>query len=72
MIVYGSSLADGDEHAEKDLPILVAGGGDGTIRTGRYADHARSTSMSRLHLAMMQRMGVPSDRFAETDEPLVL
>jgi hypothetical protein len=72
MIVYGSSIADGDEHAEKDLPVLLAGGGDGTLRTGRYLKPWRATSMSRLHLAMMQRMGVPAGAFAEAREALAL
>ena len=72
MVVYGSSIADGDEHAEKDLPILLAGGGDGSIRTGRYLNPARSMSMSRLHLAMMQRMGMPVGEFAEAEEALAL
>ncbi|MDB4382931.1 DUF1552 domain-containing protein [Akkermansiaceae bacterium] len=70
MIVYGSSIADGHSHKEKDLPILVAGGGSGTINPGRYLDHRRPTSMSKLHLAMMKRMGVPGDRFGETVTPL--
>jgi len=72
MIVYGSSISDGHEHGEKNLPILLAGGGGGTIRTGRYLNPRRSTSMSRLHLAMMRRMGVPSEDFAETGDALAL
>ena len=35
MIVYGSSLADGHEHSSKNLPMLIAGGGGGLIKTGR-------------------------------------
>ena len=72
MIVYGSSIADGHEHAEKNLPILVAGGGSGSLQTGRYHDLRRDTSMSRLHLSMMQKMGMPTTRFADADEGLVL
>ena len=72
MIVYGSSISDGHEHGEKNLPILLAGGGGGTIRTGRYFNPRRSTSMSRLHLTMMRRMGVPSEEFAETGDALAL
>ena len=72
MIVYGSSIADGDEHGEKDLPILLAGGGGGTMETGRYLRPARSTSLSRLHLGMMQRMGMPVREFAEAEEALAL
>ena len=71
MIVYGSSIADGHEHSEKDLPILLAGGGGGTIRSGRYLKFRRPTSMSDLHLGLLQRMGVPLERFAESREGLV-
>ncbi|MBL6923345.1 MAG: DUF1552 domain-containing protein [Akkermansiaceae bacterium] len=67
MIVYGSSIADGHAHEEENLPILLAGGGSGTLKTGHYLAPRRSTSMSRLHLAMLQRMGVPCDRFGEAD-----
>ena len=72
MIVYGSSIADGHEHKEKDLPVLLAGGGDGTIRTGRYLQPDRSTSLSKLHLGLLRRMGVPTERFGETEEELAL
>jgi hypothetical protein len=72
MIVYGSSIADGHEHKEKDLPILLAGGGGGTIRTGRYLQPGRSTSLSKLHLGLLRRMGVPTERFGETEEELAL
>ena len=72
MIVYGSSIADGHEHKEKDLPVLLAGGGGGTIRTGRYLQPDRSTSLSKLHLGLLRRMGVPTERFGETEEELAL
>lgn len=70
MIVYGSSIADGHEHAEKNLPILLAGGASVGIETGRYLDLRRNTSMSRLHLGLLQRLGVPAERFAEAREGL--
>lgn len=71
MVVYGSSLADGHEHAEKDLPLLLAGGGN-TIAHGRQRGSRQETSMSDLHLAMLQQLGVPTERFAESRSPLVL
>lgn len=67
MIVYGSSIADGHAHEEENLPILLAGGGSGTLKTGHYLAPRRATSMSKLHLAMLQRMGVPCDRFGEAE-----
>jgi hypothetical protein len=70
MIVYGSSIADGHAHEEKNLPILLAGGGSGSINSGRYLNPGRPTSMSQLHLAMLQRMGVSAERFGETKTAL--
>ncbi len=36
MIVYGSGNGDGNRHNHDDLPILLAGKGGGTIKTGRH------------------------------------
>ena len=72
MIVYGSSLADGHAHAEENLPLLLAGGGGGTIRGGRLLKPRREMSMSRLHLALLQRAGVPIKRFGEAERPAEL
>ncbi len=71
MVVYGSSLSDGHEHAAKNLPVLLAGGGS-TITQGRRLGDRNDTSMSDLHLAMLQHLGIPMKQFAETRSPLVL
>lgn len=72
MVVYGSSLSDGHEHSAEDLPLLLAGGAAADIRPGRVRGSRRQTSMSDLHLALLQRLGVPVDRFADSDSPLTL
>ncbi|MEM8913359.1 MAG: DUF1552 domain-containing protein, partial [Planctomycetota bacterium] len=72
MILYGSNLADGHEHGERNLPLLLAGGGGGTIRTGRQLKFHRDTSMSDLHLAMLQRIAPGIHRFAESRAPMTL
>ena len=40
MIVYGSGIGDGNRHNHDDLPILVAGQGGGTLKTGPAAMQA--------------------------------
>ena len=70
MLVLGSNLADGHDHGEEDLPILVAGRAGGSIRTGRAIRYREKTSMSGLHLAALRRLGVPAERFADADEAL--
>ncbi|MEM7009893.1 MAG: DUF1552 domain-containing protein [Verrucomicrobiota bacterium] len=70
MIVYGSSLSDGHEHGAHDLPIILAGGGSGTLKPGRLLEHGSRTSMSSLHFGLLQRMGVELGEFADSSESL--
>jgi len=71
-LCYGSSISDGHRHGEEDLPVLLAGYGGGAITPGRYFKPSNATSMSRLHLAMMQTMGVDIHRFGGEEEPISL
>ena len=70
MIVYGATLGDGNEHDPDDLPTLLAGGGGGTIRSGRAIEFAEPTDLANLHLALLRRMGVPTDRFGNSTTPM--
>ena len=72
MIVYGSNLADGHEHSEENLPLLLAGKGGHTIRSGRQLTFRGRKSMSALHLAMLRKMNVPIKRFADAESELSL
>jgi len=47
MIVYGAGISDGDRHNHDNLPILLAGGGAGTLKQGR---HVRVVSMPSWEL----------------------
>jgi hypothetical protein len=57
MIVYGCGNSDGNRHTHVNLPIVLAGGGGGTLTPGRY-QQLGSVPMSNLFLSMTDRMGV--------------
>lgn len=59
MIVYGAGLSDGNRHLHDDLPTMIVGKANGTIKTGRRVVFRRETPMCNLFLSMMDRMGVP-------------
>jgi len=67
MLLYGSSLGDGDAHDEKDLPTLIAGGGGGSIRSGRQLRFKRGTDLSKIHLAFLHRLGIPESQFGSVN-----
>ncbi len=69
-----SNLFDGDRHQADEMPILLAGQGGGTLRTGRVLDYRDRGDENRracsLYLSLMQRMGVKLPRFGDADQPL--
>jgi hypothetical protein len=66
MIVYGSGISDGDRHNHDDLPILLAGKGGGTVKTGRHLRYHRDTPLMNLYLSMLDRMGVEVPSFGDS------
>jgi hypothetical protein len=58
MLVYGSGNSDGDRHNHDDLPILVAGRGGGTIKTGRHVRLPGETPITNLWASLLERMDV--------------
>lgn len=72
MVLFCSSLMDGNAHDSKQLPVLLAGGGGGSIKGGRLLDYSNDPNrkLCRLHLALMERMGVRMNRFGDADTAL--
>ena len=70
MILFGSSLKDGNRHDPENLPLILAGRGKGTIRPGRRLRSPEKTPMCNLHLALLHRMGVMEKSFGDSTGPL--
>ncbi|TWT48073.1 hypothetical protein Pla22_50730 [Rubripirellula amarantea] len=70
MLVYGSGISDGDRHNHDDLPIILAGGAGGRIKTGRHIRYQKETPLCNLYVWMMQQMGAKADSFGDSKGPL--
>jgi hypothetical protein len=66
MIVYGSGLSDGNRHTHEDLPVLLAGRGDGSLRPGRHIVYPRKTPMTNLYLTLLDRLGVRPEKIGDS------
>jgi uncharacterized protein DUF1552 len=66
MIAYGSGNSDGNRHNHDDLPIILAGHGCGTIKTGRHVRYARETPLNNLWLSVLDRMSVKIQQLGDS------
>ncbi len=66
MVVYGSSISDGNIHWHKDLPVLLAGRGDGSLKLGRHLIYPE-TPMTNLYLTLLDRLGVPAEKLGDSN-----
>ncbi|HXA51995.1 MAG TPA: DUF1552 domain-containing protein [Candidatus Acidoferrum sp.] len=59
MLLYGSSICDGNAHTHHDLPLVLAGGARGAVKGGRHMRFPKETPMNNLLLTMLDKAGVP-------------
>ncbi len=66
IFLYGSGMGDPDAHDHSNLPILVAGGAASGLRGNRHLEFAQPTPLSNLHLTLLNKVGVPMERFSDS------
>ena len=66
MLLYGSSLSDGNKHTHVDLPVAVIGGGGGALKGGRHIRYPENTPLNNLLLSMLDKSGVPTEKLGDS------
>jgi uncharacterized protein DUF1552 len=66
LIVYGSSISDGNAHTHHDLPIVLAGGGAGQVKGNRHIVYPKDTPLNNLLLCMLEKAGAPVEKFGDS------
>jgi hypothetical protein len=66
MYLFGSGMGNPDAHDHANLPILVAGGGAGTIKGGRHVRYKEPTPLANVHLTLLHNVGVTMESFADS------
>lgn len=72
LLLYGAGMSDSNQHSNLGLPLVLFGGGAGTIKGGRHLRYPNGTPISNLHLTMLDKLGIPMENFADSSEPLDL
>ena len=68
LVTYGAGLGDGATHQYFDLPMIVAGKGQGQIKQGRFIKCKSGTLNSNLWLTLANLMGLDIDSFADSND----
>ena len=65
MVLYGSNLGDANLHDNRNLPILLAGGG---FRHGQHVAFKRDNNapLCNLFVSMLQRLGIETEAFGSS------
>jgi hypothetical protein len=66
MVVYGSGLSDGNRHSHQDLPVILAGRGDGSLKPGRHIVYKSGTPITNLYLTLLDRVGVRPETIGDS------
>lgn len=68
LVYMGSDVGDGWSHSHADLPVILAGGGGGSLAPGRLVD-AAGASYDSVLLALAHAMDVPLAGFSGASTP---
>jgi Protein of unknown function (DUF1552) len=66
MVLYGSGLSDSNRHLHENLPILLFGRGNGSLKPGRHIVLDAPTPMTNLYLTMLDQMDVRTERMGDS------
>jgi hypothetical protein len=66
MVLQGGGLSNSDQHSHIDLPLVLVGGGAGRLKGARHLKYPKDTPMNNLHLALLEKVGVPVEKFGDS------
>ncbi len=63
MVLFGSGMSESDNHDPKNLPLLIAGKGAGTVQGGRHLKLPQQP-LANAFLPIINKFGVEADSFS--------
>ncbi len=70
IFTLGAGMGDGTTHQYNDLPLVVAGGGGGTLKLGKHVHCKAGTPLANLWLTQLQALGIERDSYADSNGTL--
>ncbi|MFN7920973.1 MAG: DUF1552 domain-containing protein [Bryobacteraceae bacterium] len=61
-ILYGSGISNSSKHSGDNLPLLLVGGGAGTLKGGRHVAYRDKPTIANLLVTLLDKFGLAVDR----------
>jgi hypothetical protein len=72
IIMYASSMSDGNDHSLQELPIMLLGGGAGTLKGNNHLKYPKDTPIANLYLTLLDKLDIPAGNFGDSNGTLDL
>ena len=72
LLLYGSSINDGNRHTHDDLPLVMVGSANGQVKGGRHIAYKEETPMNNVLMTVLQKGGVQTEKFGDATGPVQL
>jgi hypothetical protein len=70
LILFGSGMGDGNLHRHFDLPCVIAGRLNGSIKPGMHIHYPDNTPMTNLLVSLLDKIGMPIEKLGDSTGPL--
>jgi len=70
LVMFGSTMSNGDVHDHSPLPIMLIGGASGQLGPGRHVKYPVHTPLGNLLLTVLQKAGIPKQSFGDSTGPI--
>ena len=69
-LLYGTGMGECNAHDPRNIPLIIAGSGAGTLKGGRHIRHPKETPLANLHLTLLNNFDIKRDRIGDSTGPL--
>jgi len=66
LFLYGAGMGDGDRHTPLDMPVVLAGGACGQLKTGRHVRYPENTPFMNLCVTLLAKVDVMVDKIGDS------
>jgi hypothetical protein len=65
-LFYGTGMGECNAHDPRNIPLVIAGNGAGTLKPGRHIRYPKETPLANLHLTLLDNFRVKWDRIGDS------